>query len=173
MGANKPPRMTNYVVGGGVTPRTGLRFGASFAHGAYATEGEVRDPSRGDREATLGQVEAEWSFGYTRIAGEWLWSTRQMAADSAAVSGGWIEGTRTISPRLFATVRYDRQGTEWTSVPDHSSHDEYYARVESAIGLRVTPMLTFRASYLTRKGYVLFFWDDQFLASVVWARKFK
>ena len=30
-----------------------------------------------------------------------------------------------------------------------------------------------RGSYMTRKGYVVGFWDDQFLASVVFAKKIK
>ena len=41
------------------------------------------------------------------------------------------------------------------------------------MGLRLTPELTARASYLTRNGYVVSFWDDQFLASLVYAKKFR
>jgi hypothetical protein len=173
LGSNKPPRMANVVLGGGVTPRPGLRFGASFAQGGYAGSHEVRDGSHGDRQATIRQLEAEWSFGYTRLAGEWLWTTRQMSTDAATINGGWVEGTQTLSPRLFLAVRYDEQSTAWTNAADSAQRDEYYRRVESAVGLRITPTLTLRTSYLTRKGYVVFFWDDQFLASIVWARKFK
>ena len=51
--------------------------------GDYAAEQEVRDKSRGDRRATLAQVEGEWAFRYTRIAGEFLWTERELAtADS-------------------------------------------------------------------------------------------
>jgi hypothetical protein len=34
----------------------------------------VRNKSRGDRRATLAQIEGEWAFRYTRIAGEFLWT---------------------------------------------------------------------------------------------------
>ena len=37
----------------------------------------------------------------------------------------------------------------------------------------LTPEVTLRASYMTRKGYVVGFWDDQFLASIVFAKKIK
>jgi hypothetical protein len=173
-GRGKPPRLMNTVVGGGITPRTGVRLGATFAWGAYASSREVRSPLKGNREATLAQVEGEWSFGYTRIAGEWLWTRRETAIpDDADADGGWIEAVQTLSPRWFTAIRFDNQSTAWTNQLDGAAREEYYRRLETAVGLRLSPDLTLRASYLTRKGYVVFFWDDQFLASVVWARKFK
>ncbi|MEO8680706.1 MAG: hypothetical protein ABI665_16770 [Vicinamibacterales bacterium] len=171
-GANKPPRMMNVVAGGGVTPRIGLRLGASFAQGPFAKQTEVRDPSKGDREATLAQVEGEWSFGYTRLAGEWLWTWREAAIDEARAHGGWIEVTQTLTPRIFSAVRYDDQRTWWTEAGGRGRVEDY-RRVEATLGYRLTRDVTLRASYLTRKGYVVFFWDDQVLASVVFARKLK
>ena len=95
-----------------------------------------------------------------------------MASSDANVDGGWIELTQTLSPRIFAAARYDDQKTEWTMAAGIERY-EGYRRVEATVGLRLAPTVTVRASYLTRKGYVVFFWDDQLLASVVWARKFK
>jgi hypothetical protein len=172
IGANNMPRMANVIVGGGLTPRTGLRFGVAFARGGYAGANEVRDASAGDREATVRQIEGEWSFRYTRLAGEWLWTQREMADGEADVNGGWIELVQTLSPRLFAAGRYDEQHSEWY-MPSGAERYEGYRRFEGALGLRLTPTVTFRGSYLTRKGYVVTFWDDQVLASIVWARKFK
>lgn len=172
-GESARPRLANLVVGGGVTPRVGLRLGASFARGGYAARSEVRDPRAGDRQATIGQVEGEWSFGYTRIAGEYLWTRREMALSSARVDGGWIEATQTLSPRWFAAARYDYQHTSWINAANGTANREPYKRVEAAVGLRLTPEVTLRGSYLTRHGYVVSFWDDQVLASIVWARKFR
>jgi len=172
-GANKPPRMANVVFGAGVTPHIGLRFGVAFGTGAYAAASEVRDKSRGDRQAAVTQVEGEWAFRYTRIAGEFLWTKRELAASDAHVDGGWIEWTQTLTPRVFAVVRYDDQSTEWTSVPDLADRHEPYRRVETAAGFRLLPEVTLRVSYLTRKGYVVGFWDDQVLASVVVAKRIK
>jgi hypothetical protein len=172
-GANKPPRLTNVVAGVGFTPYIGVRFGASIGSGEYAAAAEVRDKTRGDRHASLAQLEGEWAFRYTRIAGEFLWTRRELAASDARVDGGWIEITQTLSPRVFVATRYDDQWTEWTSVPDQAHRHEAYRRVESTAGFRVTPEVTVRASFMTRKGYVVGFWDDQFLASIVFATQIK
>jgi hypothetical protein len=61
-GDDKPPRLANVVAGFGVTPYIGLRFGVAVATGDYADESEVRNKSRGDRRATLAQIEGEWAF---------------------------------------------------------------------------------------------------------------
>ena len=169
-GDNLPPHLANIVGGVGFTPYIGLRFGASAATGDYADESEVRDQSKGNRQARLVQVEGEWAFRYTRIAGEFLWTRRELANGDARVDGGWIEFTQTLTPRLFVASRYDDQWTEWVSVPDNANRHEPYRRLESTLGFRVSPDITLRASYMTRKGYVVGFWDDQFLASIVYAR---
>lgn len=169
-GENKPPRMANYMVGGGFTPYIGLRFGGAIAFGPYAAAAEVRDPARGDRNATLVQFEGEWSFGYTRLAGEFMWSERELARSDAHVEGGWIEVTQTLTPRVFAAARFDEQWTRWSG-PTGDALDAPYRRLEAAAGFRLTPELTLRGSFMTRKGYVVDFWDDQFLASLVFAKK--
>jgi hypothetical protein len=89
------------------------------------------------------------------------------------VNGGWIEITQTVHPRVFLATRYDDQWTDWTSVPDNTARHETYRRVETCVGFRLMPELTLRASYMTRKGYVVGFWDDQFLASIVVAKRIK
>jgi hypothetical protein len=172
-GDNQPPRMANVVFGAGLTPYIGLRFGIAAATGAYAAASEVRDQSRGDRNATLAQVEGEWAFGYTRIAGEFLWTRRELAATNSRVNGGWIEFTQTLSPRVFVAARYDDQWTAWTAAVDQLERREPYRRFESTAGFRLTPELTLRGSYMTRKGYVVGFWDDQALASIVYAKRIK
>ena len=171
-GDGKPPRLANYMIGGGVTPHIGVRIGAALSVGAYAAETEVSDRTRGDRHASIAQLEGEWSFGYTRLAGEWLWTERELAHADARVDGGWIEGTQTLSPRLFAAVRYDQQRTRWTTAGDPAEQEAPYRRVESTLGFRVSSDITVRGSFMTRKGYVVGFWDDQFLVSIVFAKKF-
>jgi hypothetical protein len=172
-GDNLPPHMANVVAGFGFTPYIGLRFGVAGATGDYADEREVRNKSRGDRHANMIQAEGEWAFRYTRIAGEFLWTRRELANGDSTVNGGWIEIAQTISPRWFLASRYDDQWTEWTSAADNLPRHEPYRRSETAVGFRVTPDITLRASYMVRKGYVVGFWDDQFLASVVYAKRLK
>lgn len=172
-GANKPPRMANVIVGAGLTPHIGIRVGASVAHGGYAGSREVRNPARGDRDASVAQVEGEWSFGHTRMAAEYLWTEREMAVGEARAHGGWAEVTQAIRPRWFVAARYDDQRTLWTSLTDNLPRLETYRRLETAVGYRLTPELTLRGSYMTRKGYVVGFWDDQVLGSIVFAKKLK
>jgi hypothetical protein len=165
--------MANFIFGGGITPHIGVRIGASVAHGGYAGSGEVRNPARGDRNASLAQVEGEWSFGHTRMAAEYLWTERDMAVGEARAHGGWAEITQAIRPRWFVVARYDDQRTQWTSLTDNLPHLETYRRFETVLGYRLTTDLTLRGGFLTRKGYVVGFWDDQVLGSIVYAKKLK
>jgi hypothetical protein len=170
-GANKPPRMANVVAGFGVTPRVGLRLGVAVAHGAYAATSEVRDQSRGHREATMWQVEGDWSFGYTRIAGELVRSSLETARANAGVSGGWIEIMQTLTPRLFVAGRADSQQFEYQRPTADSLERQRYERVEAIAGVRISPDFTLRGGYMVRRGYVVSHWDDQVLGSVVWQKK--
>ncbi len=53
-----PPRFTNVVVGGGVTPLVGLRVGGSLTHGGWQRAGE--SPAiTADRDATIVTLESE------------------------------------------------------------------------------------------------------------------
>jgi hypothetical protein len=173
LGTNKPPRLRNTVVGVGVTPRVGLRIGAAVAHGAYASVNEaiIRDRSRGDRMATMVQVEAEWSFRHTRIAGEWLQSTMETARADAETAGGWLEFAQTLTPRLFIAARLDSQHYDYQRPVFEDFQRQRYERVEAIAGFRISPDLTLRAGYLGRKGYVVSHWDDQAIGSIVWQRK--
>jgi hypothetical protein len=173
LGANMPPRMTNWITGVGITPHVGVRLGAAFAYGPYvkASEPFVVNKSQGDRIATMAQVEGEWSFRYTRIVGELVRGSMETArATDAITQGGWIEATQTLHPRVFIAGRGDVQAVDYSQANGRPASQEYQ-RYEAVAGFRVTPDLTLRAGYMTRKGYVVFHWDDQFLVSVTWQRK--
>lgn len=162
------PRLLNVAVGGGVTPRVGLRIGGAFARGPYAAAGETADPSGGERNATIVQGEIEWSAGHTRLAGEYVHTTFETANGDAVAQGGWVEGIRTLAPRWFVAARADRQQVKRVRAADGGRTRETYTRVEGVLGYRVTPSLTLRGGYLGRKGYVVFHWDDQLVASATW-----
>jgi hypothetical protein len=170
-GSNRPSRMANWVAGFGVTPHIGLRVGAAFAYGPYAKAREVRDQSRGDRTALMAQLEGEWEFRHTRIVGELVRSRFETArATDTVASGGWIEATQTLHPRVFIAGRADIQQIDYSLVDNTSSLQKYH-RYEAIAGYRLTRDLTLRGGYMNRKGYVVFHWDDQFLVSVTWQRK--
>ena len=168
-GDDKPPRMANVVAGVGIKPAFGLRFGAGVAHGGYVAASELTGASD-DREATMLQFEGEWSFGYTRIVGEYVRSAMETDRADAVARGGWVEVTQTLSPRWFAATRIDHQRFA-DEQPSGDMRTEHYDRFEAIAGYRLTPALTLRGGYLGRKGYVVAHWDDQAVVSVVWARR--
>ncbi len=171
IGSDKPPQLPNWVSGFGMTPIVGLRLGAAVAHGPYARQEEVVDQSLGDRTATMVQVEGEWSFDYTRIAGELVRSTIETSrAEDAVPAGGWIEITQTLHPRVFLAGRADAQEIGF-SRQDGTRSSQSYFRYEAVVGFRVTPDFTLRAGYLTRHGYVVFHWDDQFVMSATFQKR--
>jgi hypothetical protein len=161
----------NVAIGGGVTPRIGLRVGAAYAQGAYASAAEVPVAAGGDRQGRLVQGEAEWSWGHTKVNGEYVYSTYETPQGDAVAQGGWVEAKHTVSPRWFVAGRVDHQWLRWTRETTLQRTSEAYTRAEGLVGYRVSPSLTLRGGYLGRKGYVVFHWDDQLIGSVVWALK--
>src|SRR5258705_6560840 len=72
-GANRAPAASQVVVGGGVTPITGLRVGAAFARGQYRSPAVSQTGlAIPGARATVFTVEGEYAIGYTRISGEWI-----------------------------------------------------------------------------------------------------
>ena len=124
----------------------------------------MRDQSRGDRDATVAQVEGEWSFGYTRIAGEYLWTEARdgdgRCARARRLDRDHADDPAAVVRRRPATTISGRCGR---ALPDNADASRRIAAWKPRVGFRVTPEVTLRASYLTRKGYVVGFWDDQFL----------
>jgi hypothetical protein len=168
-GTNKPPRLLNTVVGFGVKPRTGLRIGGALAHGGYMGRGETLFATT-DRDATIVQLEAEWSFGYTRLAGELVRSSIETTVADGVAAGGWMELTQTLTPRIFLAGRADAQQFRYQRL----SRDfvrERYDRYEAILGVRVTPDITLRGGYMVRNGYVVSHWDDHLMLSIVWQRR--
>jgi hypothetical protein len=168
--ATAPPRMLNTVVGVGWTPRVGLRLGAAVAHGGYASRRELPQATR-DRDATLVQVEGEWAFGYTRLAGEWVRSAFGTARADAVAQGGWAEVTQTLTPRLFLAARGDSQQFRYQTPRSATLDMQRYHRIEAIAGLRLTREITVRGGYMVREGYVVSHWDDQLIGSVVWRKR--
>jgi len=171
LGGATNPAATPVVEGGaGVTPAAGLRFGVSFAHGAYLTQSElIRSTS--DRQMTMVGVEGEYAFGYTKLSGEMIRDSFETAGDPAAAYEWFVQGTHTLSPRWFVAGRH-----EGTSAPARGNAAFYRGQptlkiVEATLGYRVTPEITLRGSYFTRQFYGRTTWDRQGGAQIVWTRR--
>jgi hypothetical protein len=172
LGAPTNPRQTPVLVAGaGVTPTIGLRVGASLAHGVYATPDEIRIPVSRGRRMTMGSVEGEWAFGGTKVSGELLRTAFETLADTATATEWFLQGMHTLSPRWFVAAR--REGT---SAPPLINGIVIGTRTTLAIfeataGFRISPDLTLRSSYYTRKSYGAPAWANQVGVSAVWARR--
>jgi hypothetical protein len=174
IGNDTNPRHTPVIeAGGGLTPHIGLRLGVSVARGAYLTSDEVATGPAGDRMLTMLGVEGEYSFGYTKLAGEVV--RDRFDTPEGALSGyAWfLQGSQTLSPRWFVSARH-----EGTSSPVRTASPALRAQprlkvVEATLGFRVTHELIVRGSYLTRKTYGRTAWDRQGGAQVVWSRRWR
>ena len=172
LGAPTNPRSTPVVVaGGGITPATGLRLGASLAHGVYATREEITGPFAQDRAMTMAGAEGEWAFSGTKIAAEVLRTGFETFAGTSVAYEWFVQAQQTLSPRWFAAAR--REGT---SAPPLINGIVVGSRTdldvfEATAGFRVTPDVTLRASYYTRRFYGARAWTNQIGVSAVWARR--
>jgi hypothetical protein len=170
IGAAAHPRSAAvFEVGAGVTPTTGLRLGVSLAHGQYVTARELPSSASDGRELTLTGLEGEYAFGHTKVTGEIVHDTLGTAKGTAHASSWFIQGTQTLTPRWFAAARHEGASAPPPLVGDGSRPQ--YKMFETTIGFRVSPEITLRSSYYTRRAYLRTQWDHQLGASIVWARR--
>jgi hypothetical protein len=165
--ATNPRQTPVFVAGAGLTPITGLRLGASFAHGLYATPEEITIPVPDGRAVTMGGAEGEWAFAGTKISGEILRTAFEARTGTAVATEWFVQGLQTLSPRWFVAAR-----RESTSAPPPVTNTSADLDVfEATAGFRVNRDVTVRSSYYTRRAYGAATWADQIGISVVWTRR--
>jgi hypothetical protein len=164
-----PPRFTNVVIGGGVTPIVGLRLGASVTRGGWQRAGETPEVTD-DRSATVVTLESEYSFAYTKLAGEWVYDVLETGSGNESASGWFVQGQQTLTPRWFAAARVERMSAPGLTI-DGTRQEQDFTGTEATVGYRLTPELTLRGSHRARKGFARPGFDHQATASVVWWRR--
>jgi hypothetical protein len=172
VGSPTNPRQTPVLVaGGGITPFTGFRLGASFAHGDYATADEISQPGVTGRAVTMVGGEGELAFGYTKIRGEMIRSAFETSGPTAVAREWFVQGVQTLSPRWFVAAR--QEGTSAPPLVNGIAIGQRtdFKTVEATAGFRVTPDVTLRGSYYAREFYGATSWDNQAAVSLVWARR--
>ena len=168
-GEINPPRFANVVVGGGVTPFVGLRFGASVTRGGWKRAAE-RPASDGTLDATIVSVETEFAFRYTKLAGEYTRDIMTTTTGQSVAAGWYFQGQQTLTPRWFAAARVERIGAPVRDpllTPTVSS----FLGTEETLGYRLTPDLTFRFSHRARRAFAQTRASNDLLGSIVWARR--
>jgi hypothetical protein len=172
--SEQPARAPQIVLGGGVTPRTGLRMGGWFSSGTYLRASErlpLPGVTRDDEHATLTGVEAELAVGWTRVAGEWVHASLEMGTSREPATLFMVEATRTLAPRWYLAGRM-----RTIDAPDRLSRSGPGARArsttaEATLGYRVSRDLSLRTGYQLVRG----FRDDGYAHragfSMVWAHR--
>jgi hypothetical protein len=164
-----PPARPMLVVGGGVTPRTGMRVGVGYAGGAYATAAEVQAPAIGARALHMFSAETEIAFGYTKVSAEITHGLLETATGQADTTEWFVQGMQTLTPRWFGAARHEGANT-----PARATGPRLTLRTnEAAIGFRLSNDFTVRASVASRKTYYSPESDRQAGLSLVWARRWR
>jgi hypothetical protein len=181
-----PPRFTNVVFGGGVTPFVGFRVGASLTHGGWLRTGES-PTGTADRSANLVNVETELAFRHTSLTGEWVHDALETSFGNRNLSGWYVQGMQTLRPRWFVAGRVESIdttvptsvfsfGLESNGVVISSRTDAVYANqhfnsTEQTLGFRVTPEITLRVSHRMRQQFGRDPWEHFGAVSIVWYRR--
>ena len=188
---SKDPSATQFVVGGGITPVAGLRFGGAFAAGRYrldmlsqrtmlipdgsygaqfATNGVVaKGTALPDASATVYNVEGEYAVGYTRITGE-LVVDRFETMIAPAVSRGFnLMAVRTLSPRWFVAGRTVRASTP--VLVGATAGRRIAKSAEATLGYRLNRTITFRAAYQGSTSFSRPSWQHAVAFSTVWSQR--
>jgi hypothetical protein len=163
-----PPRFANVLVGGGVTPFVGFRIGASLTHGGWQRPDESPVVTE-THDATIVTVESEFSYAYTKVAGEWVRDAIGASVGTQIASGWFVQGQQTLTPRWFVSGRVERMDSPL--VLPLGIIDQHLAGVEEVVGFRVTPELTLRVGHRARRLFGRTGYDHQAEASIVWWRR--
>lgn len=167
MSASRPPARPQFVTGGGVTPIAGLRLGAGYAHGVYreATPATASLPGTREADATVFNLEGEYSVGYTRIAGEWIRDSFETATTPAVARGLLVEAVQTITPRWYAAARATQTSTPMFAAGTRTRRSARSA--EGTVGYRLSPEITLKAGYQGSRTYTARTWTHAAAVSVV------
>lgn len=163
-----PPRFGNIVAGGGVTPFVGFRVGASVARGGWARAGESPTVTE-DLEATVFTVESEFSYAFTKLAGEWVRDAVDTSSGTQEASGWFVQGHQTLAPRWFAAVRVEHMDSPLVSPLVVTR--QRMTNSEEVVGFRLTPELTVRGGHRARRGFGRPGYDHQVEVSLVWWKR--
>lgn len=160
-----------FITGGGLTLRPGLRVGAGYAQGQYATADELADPSGDGRNLRMWNVEGEFAFGYTKLAGEWTTERFSRGTRVDTASTWFAQVSQTLTPRWFAAARHEAIGAPPPGGAVTNAPRLSFRTSEGTVGYRVTPELTLRGSLTASRWYTARTTDRRAGVQVVWSRR--
>jgi hypothetical protein len=170
-GDDNPGAAPVIVTGGGMTPFIGLRLGASFATGRYVKGEELTVPQGEGRDLRMFTVEGEYAVNYTKISGEFTYDRLGTLAGTTTARAWFVQGMHTLSPRWFLAGRQEGVSAPPLTTGIAVGRRSTFHTAEVTVGYRLSTDFTLRASFMNRKAYTRTAWDQQFGASLVWARR--
>jgi hypothetical protein len=159
-----------------VTPIVGMRVGASITRGGWQRAGESPFITT-DRSATVATVEADLSFRYTRVTGEWVRDVLETSTGDRVASGWYVQGQQTLTPRWFVAGRVEHMAAPGVFWLDQTGTAPPVVRgmeldgFEGTIGYRLTPELAIRGSHRARRGFDRSNFDRTVAVSLVWWKR--
>lgn len=171
---DQPAAAAQVVAGAGVTFRPGLRVGGWWQRGPYVKGRELAVAGANDRSATLGAIEGEYAIDHFRMTAEWMLASLETTGGTRRASAWTIEGSQTLSPRWFVAARARHIVAPFRNVRGATPgpfESRDYASGEAAVGYRLSPEITFRASVTARQPYAQPGWFPGAATEVVWARR--
>jgi hypothetical protein len=163
-----PPRFSNVVIGGGVTPMIGFRVGASVTHGGWLRAGEAPSVTA-SLDGTVITVESEYSRAYTRVSGEWVRDRIETTTGDRVASGWFVQGQQILAPRWFVAARVERMSAPL--VTPLVFEQQRLVGAEGVLGFRLTPELTLRLGHRARRGFARPGYTHEAELSLVWWRR--
>ena len=161
-------RGANVIVGAGITPRQGIRFGVAGARGRYA---EAQGARSALDYSTL-NAEADVAFGYTRFSGEWVRSRFEAPGGTRASEGWTAQVQQTVTPRVFVHSRFtDMRSPRVASSLSTRVDPQRFWSIDSTLGYLLTPELTVRAGHTAIRGFGRTVSDHQLGVSAIWTRR--
>jgi hypothetical protein len=162
-----PPRFTNLVFGGGITPIVGLRIGASVTTGGWLRAGESPTITE-SRDARIVTVESELAFRHTSLAGEWVHDELETSLGDRSAAGWYVQGSQTLAPRWFVAARVERIRT---TLPLAVALEQTLSATEQTLGFRITPALTLRVSHRALERFGTDGFGHTAAVSLVWFKR--
>ncbi|HEY0873454.1 MAG TPA: hypothetical protein VGD94_08280 [Vicinamibacterales bacterium] len=169
-GESQPSAHPQLVLGGGFTPVMGLRLGAGFARGRYEPRfATIAGSASAPRTATLFNVEGEYAFGHTRLAGEWIRDRFETPAGTAVARGFNVQIAQTLTPRIFAAARATHVSSPVHVAPVEERRTS--TEFDLSLGYRLTPALTVRGGYRRERVFRDTRPSNAAVMSLVWAER--
>jgi len=158
------PRRANGIVGAGITPRQGMRFGMATAWGRSG-DALTAEPYR------MVNVEGEYAFAYTKISGEWTHDRFDVAAGVVTARGMTLQAKQTITPRIYLHSRGSVIESGVLALPAGSPGTRTSWYLDTTLGLLVSPEATIRLAHSAIRRSSATVVDNQIGVSIVWAKR--